>query len=372
MASQAGKGDANRSNIQVYGIGYDRVDFKPPVFIYKPPQRSMRSKTYNWDFNMDNGGFMRWGTSMFDNPPYSKIGPEILDIEISTGKCSGNCDFCYKQNGAHHRTAKNMTLKEYKAIIDKMPENLTQVAIGICDVDTNPDFIQMLEFTRKKGIIPNFTCNGNNIDDKYIRAAAKYCGAVAVSYMNHKSFDTIQRFIDAGVTTNIHYMLAEETYYEVRPFIEELKERCPDFAGAVVFLAYKPKNPLAPYTTITDVDMYDTLIKYLTDEKVPYGFDSCSAPMFLKAMKDDKDYFAISMFVDSCESGLFSAYVNWQGDFYPCSFMEGEGDWETGISVLHCNNFIKDVWRNDKTLKWRKKLTECVGDCRKCPHYKLD
>ncbi len=53
--------------------------------------------------------------------------------------------------------------------------------------------------------------------------------------------------------------------------------------------------------------------------------------------------------VDSCESfGIFSSYINVDGDYYPCSFCEGEKDWKEGISVLDCESFNKDIWLEKK------------------------
>jgi len=40
------------------------------------------------------GFFMRWGKTTDDDPKFSPIGPEILDIEISINGCKNSCPFC--------------------------------------------------------------------------------------------------------------------------------------------------------------------------------------------------------------------------------------------------------------------------------------
>ena len=60
--------------------------------------KRVRSEYYNYDFNKETGFFARWGKTFTDDPKLSPFGPEILDIEISVGECSGNCSFCYKLN----------------------------------------------------------------------------------------------------------------------------------------------------------------------------------------------------------------------------------------------------------------------------------
>ena len=53
-------------------------------------------------FGHTAGFFQRWGHSPKDDPHFSPVGPEILDIEISVNGCppvgGHNCKFCYKNN----------------------------------------------------------------------------------------------------------------------------------------------------------------------------------------------------------------------------------------------------------------------------------
>jgi len=54
-----------------------------------------RSEDYNYNFDKETGFFARWGKTKEDDPDYSPFGPEILDLEISSGgDCLGNCPFC--------------------------------------------------------------------------------------------------------------------------------------------------------------------------------------------------------------------------------------------------------------------------------------
>ena len=71
---------------------------------------------------------------------------------------------------------------------------------------------------------------------------------------------------------------------------------------------------------------------------------------------------------EPCESGLFSSYINCHGEFFVCSFSEGEKEWKDGINVLDCGSFLEDVWYNDKVNEWRKKL---LDNNRCCPIFDL-
>ena len=68
-------------------------------------------------------------------------------------------------------------------------------------------------------------------------------------------------------------------------------------------------------------------------------------------------------YIEPCESGgKYSSYININSDYFPCSFSEGQGDWKNGLSVSKCENFMKDIWFNEKT----KKFGDEVKRCRKC------
>lgn len=157
--------------------------FGDALMIETEDAKIVRSRGYNYNFNKKTGMFLRWGTTMEDDPEIAPF-PEILDIEVSE-VCNGvpspsgveaPCKFCYKANT---RVGKNMSFDTFKTIIDKMPF-LTQVAFGAdAKAESNPDLFRMLEYSREIGIIPNITVA--NITDETADFLSATCGAVSVS-----------------------------------------------------------------------------------------------------------------------------------------------------------------------------------------------
>ncbi|KKK51504.1 hypothetical protein LCGC14_3114300, partial [marine sediment metagenome] len=154
------------------------------------------SKNYNAMFDKISGFMARWGQTKDENPVMSPSN-EILDIEVST-KCNKSCKFCYKGNSSSD--GNSMSFQMYKEILHKFPQTksgtffLQQVALGIGSVDGCPDLLDMLSYTREKGVIPNLTVNGKNISDHQITNLANVLGAIAVSHYNDKEcFGTIHR-----------------------------------------------------------------------------------------------------------------------------------------------------------------------------------
>ena len=330
-----------------------------------------KSDSYSYIFNKNNGTLIRWGKTKDDDPDWSFAGPEIFDIEISSGFCHKSCPWCYKENGKD-KIVKNMTLEQFKIILSKIPVTLTQIAFGITGLETNSEMWKIFEYTRSQGIIPNFTCNGLGVDNQIAKNTADLCGAVAISVTeNNKqiSLEAIHRFIDNGCKqVNIHYMLSKQTYEWAFEIVDSVK----NIKGfqAIVFLQYKPKGRNKDkYDSLLDPIQYRKLVAYCDANGVSYGFDSCSCGVFLESIKDRQDFSQIKLMSEPCESGLFSGYANCDGIFFPCSFLEGEGEWKEGLDIMKCNDFITDIWMNPKTIKWRETL---INNKRNCPYYFQD
>jgi radical SAM protein with 4Fe4S-binding SPASM domain len=347
--------------------------------------KRFKSPDCNYLFNKKTGKMLTWGKTLEDNPAYAPF-PFILDIEVSS-ICKGPtdqsglnklCPFCYKANTSKGH---NMSLDEFKTIIDKMP-GLTQVAFGSGSTGIeNPDIFDMLEYTRSKGIIPNITVS--DISDDTAIKLSKVCGAVAVSFYSHVGFETgiktVERLKNAGMKyVNIHFMLSKDTVDDAFALgaIVKTDPRLSDIT-AIVFLALKQKGRGTKLDSVS-FDEYTSLVDYCLENKLPFGFDSCSAPIFLKAVKQSPDFDKYYTLSEDCESTLFSAYINEQGKFYPCSFTEKwiEGGWLNGIDVLSANDFIEDVWNHPKTRSFRDRLTNNTTTinnikCRNCPAYTI-
>lgn len=173
------------------------------------------SENYNYIFQKTDGRFARWGRTKEEDPSFSPFGPELLDLEISSGgDCLGRCSFCYKGNGKHGAPTKNLTLDEFKRILDGMPRTLTQIAFGIMNISTNPDFFAMMEYSRSKGVIPNYTCHGLDVTPEIAERTAKLCGAVAVSVLadRDKAYNAVKMFTDAFLGQKVKVKRVRKEY----------------------------------------------------------------------------------------------------------------------------------------------------------------
>lgn len=333
-----------------------------------------RSPDYNYNFNKITGFFARWGKDL-DIDPEMAPSPEIADIEITTS-CNGVmnngkrkvCGFCYKSN-----TPKGtyMSFEKYKTIFDKLPNSVCQIAFGVdSQCLTNPDTRKIFEYTKLNGVVPNVTVA--DIDDETCKFLAETCGGVAVSRYVDKNicYNIVENLTRHGLKqVNIHIMLAEETKEMVWETVKDFNSdpRLKNL-NAIVILSLKKKGRGEPYNIVSQ-DEFARIVNYSLDNNVRIGFDSCSAHKFIKSIAGHEKFQYFNVLTEPCESALFSMYINVDGRFSPCSFIDKTEGWEDGgIDISKVNDFVVDVWNNERVLEWRKSL---LSKDRNCPVYSI-
>lgn len=144
-------------------------------------------------FNTNTGDYIRSGI-IDDNgketnkDPFMTSFPELIDIGImgscihgQLGLCKASDVQCY-QDGLNTKL-NNMSLTDYKKIIDECAGKTFQVALGgRGDPDQHEHFDEILRYTKENNIVPNYTTSGIGLTKEHVKLSKKYCGAVAVSW----------------------------------------------------------------------------------------------------------------------------------------------------------------------------------------------
>ena len=332
-----------------------------------------KSEEANYIFNMKNGFTMTWNPRTNEDPLYFPA-PCILDIEVTT-KCKGNCPECYKSNTTE---GYNMSFDTFKRIIDVFRKSLQQVAIGAdFDLSSNPDLWKMAAYCRENNIIPNITTVYVNDETAY--NLSKCMGACAISTHFHLPnaydicYDSVKRLTDRGMSqVNIHVVLEESTFDNVmKVFKDRLTDPRLEKLNAIVCLSLKQKGRGINHKRLSQ-EKFNELVKFARDNEISIGFDTCSSKKCFKSFDNDE---SVKSYVQICESTRESSFVNYKGEYFPCSFTEGTEGWEKGINVLECNStqdFIDKVWNNPRTVEFRNNLIKNVcNGCRSCPIYDI-
>lgn len=338
--------------------------------------RIRRDKNFISCFNEKTGEYFRSGIIKDGKDtgvdPFMASFPELLDIGIM-GQCihgkSGLCIAagveCY-QDGLH-ASNKNMTLEDFREIAEQCKGKTYQFALGGCgDPDQHEDFEEILKLCKEYQIVPNFTTSGLGITEEIAKLCKVYCGAVAVSwYRSDYTVEAIRMLVNAGVKTNIHYVLDKDSVAEA---MQRLKEKTfPKGINAIVFLLHKPVGLGTKEKVITlENQEYLEFIKYISEEKLEYkiGFDSCTVPALINHLGTiDEDS------LDTCEGARWSAYITPDMKMLPCSFDNQEQRWAVDLR----KHTIKEAWESDTFEQFRnyfrkacpscEKREQCMGGC---------
>ncbi|MFW5752183.1 MAG: radical SAM/SPASM domain-containing protein [bacterium] len=349
---------------------YNKISINDMVIKDSREKKILRSSWYNYNFYKKDGLFLRWGKNINDDPLFGL--PEIADIEISDichGVNNTPCKFCYKSNTpAGH----NMSFGTFSKIIDVLPNSITQVALGIGDIDANADLWEISAYCHEKGIIPNITINGDRLTDYLAGQLARYMGGISVSlYDKDITYNAVEKLCGLGHgQVNIHYMLSHETYPGAFELIEDVvHDKRLDNLHGVIFLSLKQMGRGKSFTPASQAE-FERLIDFALGKGIRFGFDSCSAHKFLKSIETHPDKERMEKMVEPCESfGMFSLYVNNRGRYFPCSFAEkAHPDFMDGIDLLSISDFIEECWNSELIREWRNKM---IKSNRVCPLYNI-
>lgn len=178
------------------------------------------------------------------------------------------------------------------------------------------------------------------------------------------TLNAINMLLDAGVITNIHYVLSNTTIDEA--ILRLRYNGFPRGVNAVIFLLHKPVG----LGDESDVIKYDDprlrTFFDLVDQKHDFkiGFDSCTIPAILNFSK------RINMnSVDTCEAARFSMYITADMIALPCSFDNVNQKYAFDLK----NGTIQDAWDSEQFNKFRSifndschgcpKRAKCLGGC---------
>lgn len=174
-------------------------------------------------------------------------------------------------------------------------------------------------------------------------------------YRSPYTLAAIQMLLDAGVRTNIHYVLGKNSIDEALERLEH--DDFPEGVNAVIFLLHKPAgqgredNVLSP----DDPRVAAFFVQVDRPHRFKVGMDSCAAPGAINHCKR-----IAPESLDSCEGGRFSCYIGPDLVMVPCSF-----DQDRRYAVqLDEGMDIVGAWESEPFEAFRSRM---LGSCPSCP-----
>lgn len=319
-------------------------------------------------FSTETGAYIRTNVinekgKQTDEEPFMASFPHLIDLGIMGSCIHGKSGLCAKAGIGCYQSGltiqkPNMPIEDIKSIIMQCKGKVHQFALGgRGDPDQHENFEEILKLCRENDIVPNFTSSGLGMTPEIAQLCKKYCGSVAISwYRSEYTINAINMLLNAGVKTNIHYVLGNNTIDEA---IERLENNTfPKGINAIIFLLHKPAG-LGKEENVLKVN--DPKVKRIFEiidcANLPFkvGMDSCTVP---GAINNCKTIMQESL--DTCEGARFSCYIGADMTMVPCSF---DQDGKYAVSLKDMS--IEEAWNSEQFESFRNILK---GSCPSCPN----
>lgn len=318
-------------------------------------------------FDTDTGFYLRTGI-LDENgmdtgvDPFMASFPHLIDVGVMGHCIHGKTGLCVKAGIGCYQSGllveqPNMTVENFRSIAEQCRGRCNQLALGgRGDPDQHEYFEELLKISRENNLVPNFTTSGYGMTPEIAQLCKKYCGAVAVSwYRSDYTLNAIQMLLDAGVKTNIHYVLGRNSIDEA---LERLKnDDLPQGINAIIFLLHKPagQGSRANVLDFSDVRVKQFFEQIDAPHPFKVGMDSCNVPGAINYCK--KVFFES---LDTCEGGRYSCYIGADMIMVPCSF-----DQKKQYQVSLKDMTIEEAWNSEPFEKFRDRMRGACPDCEK-------
>lgn len=294
--------------------------------------------------------------------PFMASYPELIDVGIMGHCVHGKLGLCLKAGVQCYQSGRtksqpNMSFDNFRKIIDESKGKTFQVALGgRGDPDQHEDFEKILVYSRLNGVVPNYTSSGLGFKERIVALSKEYCGAVAISwYRSEYTLKSIEMLIKAGVKTNIHYVLGQNTIDEA---IERLENNgFPEGVNAIIFLLHKPVG-LGKEENVLKVNdpRVRRFFEVIDTKTFPFriGFDACSVPGLIHFTRNiDRNSF------DTCEAARWSMYISPDMKALPCSF---DQDMKWAYDISH--DTIENAWNSSLFEEFREHFRTSCPTCK--------
>lgn len=320
-------------------------------------------------FNSETGFYLRTNIikdgKETSEEPFMASFPHLIDVGVMGHCIHGKSGLCIKAGIECYQSGltlnkNNMSLSDFKKIVSECEGLIDQIALGgRGDPDCHENFEELLRLCKSHHIVPNYTTSGLLLNEEKVRLTKKYCGAVAVSwYRSEYTYRAIKLFLSAGIRTNIHYVVDNNSIDEA--IIRLNNNDFPKGINAIVFLLFKPVGQGQKKNMLKKNDERINQFFQAVSKPHPFkiGFDSCFVPGIINHMQN-----VDLSTIDTCEGGRFSMYISSDMIAVPCSF-----DQSQKYSVDIKDKDIYDAWISSKFDKFRNSLKNSCKFCNKKNH----
>lgn len=279
--------------------------------------------------------------------PVSTGKPVMLTIEPSS-YCNLRCPICETGNGSLPRKNKNMSLKDFKFIVDQFDENLKEIYFYFMGESfLNKEAYEMIRYVRDRGIYVGTCTNGDVVNPEKLITSGLNQISFQIGGMTQKTHETyrvnsnlkrVQKNLEetlkwkqqygSDIEVDVGFILMKHNEHEVEAF----KEYCRGLGD----IKYQIIG-----STVRNLEEAE---KYLPSLEEYQRFD-------MKQIREGKIK-AKKHFTNYCGWIYSTVTITVNGDVLPCCY-DANGRFKLG-NVFEEN--IYKIWNNEKYRQLRKNV----------------
>lgn len=334
------------------------------ISVDEPPALAFVDKEY-----MKSVGYS--GSPLWEKKCEHLSAPTEVHFSI-TNRCRMHCPGCYVSSG--EKTGDELNFDELKKVIDVLAEKgVFHIAFGGGEPTEHPHLIELAEYCREKGIVPNITTNGVNITEDLAKKFAVF-GQIHVSLDgleeyyrkdgSNKKFADMDQGIRLLRRYNEHVglnIVMNKDNFGIIPEIAKYAEKLK--LDGILLLRYKPAGRakkdylMKRLTAEQHREFYGLLLSLHKNHKINVCVDCSCVPLFSthRIFKKALEFFSVT----GCDAGNVLIGVDPRGKMNACSFSS-----EDAGSIFEFDKCWDENAGFKKFRNWTKNAKEPCMSCR--------
>ena len=294
----------------------------------------------------------------------------------ATNKCSAGCPHCY-MDSAKSDPGELDTIGFKRALKELAERGVFHIALGGGEAMERADFLELAEYAREVGIVPNLTTNGEHITPEnapllkifgQINLSLDGLGKLSSLFRGKNFFNTVDKAVNllnqAGVPVGFNTVVGKDNYtglgdlfrYAAVNGINEIEILRLKPSGRGIRLFDKMKTTYAQ-----NIDLIPMLQKLTEETGVTAKIDCSFVPMMCYHRPDRKLLESMSTY--GCEAGNILLGARSNGKISGCSFLP-----DTDISIFD----LEDEWQDHPELQSYRNWADTAAEpCKSCEYLTL-
>lgn len=309
-----------RDNLVVLG-GNDNTESRHPLddgssFTLDLPRDSYgleqvarRDGDYWTLFNRNTGAKIRMSFDPNAKTPTKASAPELVDIKI-TDFCPYNCAYCYQGSTTEGKHANKELLSRLAFALEDL--RVFEVALGGGETTLHPNFAEIVQTFRSRGIVPNFTTKSLSwLTDPDMKSVLANMGSFAYTVESGSHVrKLVERLALVGLKperVSVQYVMGSSPIWELDSILEAAAEE----SIRVTLLGYKTTGRGSFFKPNDYKGWLDVLSKKFEKHRwMHVGIDTALASEFENELLGKK----VPAQLFTTKEGAFSMYVDATGE----------------------------------------------------------